>query len=204
MSFRALSTIHALISSKRSNSGTAVISFDFSFTLICPRTRRFRDAQALTRWRGPIPDLLLWERRTVLKLQKVSVSRKSGERQPRGAQFRCSPGVCDARIVAQREKKAKAFEIPFGIYFSLRDGTQSVRISESAGGSAILLRFRNRHRAGGELPIRNSPFIHPNGPKISRLKSLTAIVPEGEGSTPNVTQANHIGNRFLPSPCSLR
>ena len=55
-----------VISSHSNNSGMAVISLDFSVTLVCPNTRWFSQAQALTIWIAALFELRSLLRRTRL------------------------------------------------------------------------------------------------------------------------------------------
>src|SRR4051812_8303548 len=72
---------------RSSSFGIATISLDFSATLTCPSTRRWRAAKAETMWGGALP-LVFWpERRAALPLI-LSLSKDDGDHLGRRADQR--------------------------------------------------------------------------------------------------------------------
>src|SRR3954447_2552771 len=85
------------IAIRSSSFGMATISLDFSATLTCPSTRRWRTAKAETMWMGALP-LVFWpERREVLPSMAITSAgtvNLIGSGRDKAHEGRSHEGVC--------------------------------------------------------------------------------------------------------------
>src|SRR5215471_1962873 len=76
----SMETIAPSITNMPRSAGIATISLDFSATLTCPSTRRWRAAKAETMWIGALAPLFLIGAAHRLAINRNHLSRGSGQR----------------------------------------------------------------------------------------------------------------------------